>query len=474
MSKTNFVINNKLMIDADSLIFAEIAAQGAMGAAGIVNIFVMDSGKLKHYTFDSSKVSEIESYNNCDELFKYGSKNGLLIYQYAGYGNHAFKKNGAIFERDDDNFTLIYVGEKRHKIQVSNMGVYSHIIGAFAKSPVGINDIREIVENDSEKLTEEEKSFLKVYASESERFENGMPWFDITVTEYNDAISYLKFRRGENVEDYKADEYAPFGIEAIQKYRLKYIVEKIGWTRLHRFMKRFVSGAHKDLFKKLDEILDEKQKISEKFMKIRNGKSDNTEFSPSADGGIKHLFDYPAIINFEPETRKEIHEKIMDMGTADLRVNADNISYYLTNYFWHLFDWGFKDIEKVVWKIIDRCPDDDINGTGTDKMFWIASHIINTYWKRLSDKEEKMMQQKVNAHFSLRVGGMWPIVHFGEFKMNDEVGNFILEESIGYLVSVDKENLLPGLAEYLNTKEALKSQHPAVRHFAEEIQGKTS
>ena len=57
MPKTNFVINNKLMIDADSLIFAEIAAQGAMGAAGIVNIFVMDSGKLKHYTFDVRKSS---------------------------------------------------------------------------------------------------------------------------------------------------------------------------------------------------------------------------------------------------------------------------------------------------------------------------------------------------------------------------------------------------------------------------------
>ena len=122
-----------------------------------------------------------------------------------------------------------------------------------------------------------------------------------------------------------------------------------------------------------------------------------------------------------------------------MNVNADDISYYLMNYFWHLFDWGFDEIEQVAWYIIDNCPTDDVNNTGTDKLFWVASHIINTYWKRLSGKENDEFEEKVLKHFAGRVGGLWPIVHYGEFTMNNEASQFILEESIGYIVSVEKE-----------------------------------
>jgi hypothetical protein len=58
--------------------------------------------------------------------------------------------------------------------------------------------------------------------------------------------------------------------------------------------------------------------------------------------------------------------------------------------------------------------------------------------------------------------------------MNNPVGDFIMRESIGYLVSVERERWLPGIEEFLKTEEALNSEHPAIRHFAEEIQGKTS
>ena len=470
MPKTNFVINNKLMLDAESLIFAEIASPGAMGAAGIVSIFVLESGKMKHYTFDSANPAENKSYDNCDEMFRIGTKNGLLDYVYAGFGNHAFKKHGIRFERDDDNAILIYVdGRKRHKIKPSCMGVYSHIVKEFAESPVDLERVREIVEYESEKLDDAETAFLKVYAEQCSRLEGGSPWFNITVTDYNDAISYIKFRRGENVEDYRPDEYAPFGIEAIQKYRLKYLVETLGWNRVHRFMKRFIRGAKKDLFKQLDEILGEKQKISDKFMKIRSGKYGEQKIERFAD-----LFEYPTIINLDEESRKELNQEIIE--TANLNVDADDISYYLMNYFWHLFEWGFDEIEPVAWYIIDNCPTDDVDNTGTDKLFWVASHIINTYWKRLSGKENDEFEEKVLKHFAGRVGGLWPIVHYGEFTMNNEASQFILEESIGYIVSVEEEkwSKLPGLSEYLYSNKALSSNHEAIRDVAEKIQEKTS
>ena len=474
--KTSFVINDKLMLDIETILFAELAAPNAMGAAGVASIFFFEGEKLKHYEFDVHKANEESSYNALDQMFKVASAEGVLDYIYGGYGNHVFKKAGIKFERNDDNATLIYVAEnkKRYKIQVSNLGVYSHIIKNFAISPVKYEIINDVLENNTIPLDDDEKAFLEVYVEACENFENGTAFINTTAVDYNDAISFIKFNHGENPEGYEADEYAGFGVKAIQKYRLKYVVDKIGWVRLHRFMNRFLRNKKGKLFDAFDEILEEKQKFSKKFMNIRKGKTENTKISGFGNGTIKHLFDYPAIISFSEEARKTIHDEILKLSVSELRANADEVTYYLMNYFWHLFDWGFDEVEEVVWFVIDNCPNDDFNGTGTDNLFWIASHIINTHWKRLSGKKNEDFEKQIIVHFTPRVGGIWPIIHFGEFKMNNPVGDFIMRESIGYLVSVERERWLPGIEEFLKTEEALNSEHPAIRHFAEEIQGKTS
>ena len=472
MPKTTFTINDKMIIDIDSVLFAEIAYPGAMGAAGIASIYIFEGERLKHYTFDVFKVKETASYNNLNKMFKIALKKQLLDYSYGGFGNHAFKNKNVKFERDDDSATLLLQKEhRRYKIKVSNMGVYSNIIADFAINPVDYGLVCSIINNNTKNLEDAEISFLKAYIDQCERMEKGMSWINIDVSDYCAAISLIKFNRGETVDDYDPAIDTEYSISSIQKYRLKYIVEKIGWTKLHRSINRFVKGRNKSLFAELDKILGEKQKISDKFMKIRNGKSDNTDLTSLDTSNLKNLFDYPTIINFEPSARKQIHEKILS-GEVNLNANADSVAFYLMNYYWHLFDWGFDEIENVVWYIIDHCPNNDVNYTGVEKLFWVASHIINTHWKRLSGKENSVYEDKIVRHYSPRVGGLWPIIHYGEFKMNDGSAMSILNESIGFIVSVEPEKWLPGIKDFLLTDCALNSSHPAIKHFAEKLQGK--
>ena len=73
-------------------------------------------------------------------------------------------------------------------------------------------------------------------------------------------------------------------------------------------MNKFFKQKRNDFFAMLDDELGEKQKISEKFMKIRNGKYDGRNVESLAE-----LFKYPTIINFDKETRKTINQKIMTL-----------------------------------------------------------------------------------------------------------------------------------------------------------------
>ncbi|MBP5675290.1 hypothetical protein J6W91_03100 [Candidatus Saccharibacteria bacterium] len=466
-TKMTFVFNDSIIFDLEEVIFAEFAEPGAMGAAGTVNVFALQNGKLKHY---SANVKDGDGvYDNIFKMLRNCAENGWLDYSYGGYGNIAFKKKDIKFERDDDKSTLIYKdGRKRHKIVTTNFGVYSSIIHDFAEQPAPLDIMKECLDKKLRPLEDADEAFIRCYIEAAEGFEKGHIRIETDLSDYNDAISLIKFNHGENVEDYKVEEYWPYGNSAIQKYRLKYVIEKIGWMKLHKFMNKFFKQKRNDFFAMLDDELGEKQKISEKFMKIRNGKYDGRNVESLAE-----LFKYPTIINFDKETRKTINQKIMT--DVNLNAESDDVSFYLLNYFWHLFDWGFEEIEPVAWYIVDNCPTNDFNGTHTDKLFWVATHILNTHWKRLTGTKKAVFEEKIIEHFFPRVGGLWPIFHFNEFELNEKTHAYIMFESIGFIVSCDPEawEYLPsGLRDFLMTETALHSNHPAVKHFAEKMQGK--
>ena len=97
-------------LNPKSIVYAEYAEGGAMGACGNVRIFTIEDDTLNFYL-----VEDIFSNNDNQtiwaEVINYLRDleiSHIITHAYAGCGNHAYEPDKLDFSRDDDNATFVY------------------------------------------------------------------------------------------------------------------------------------------------------------------------------------------------------------------------------------------------------------------------------------------------------------------------------------------------------------------------------
>ena len=88
--------------------------------------------------------------------------------------------------------------------------------------------------------------------------------------------------------------------------------------------------------------------------------------------------------------------------------------------------------------IIRVMPSYGLEGSDADQVFWICNEVLERCWGDISEDEETQKRFRNLIYFLhwRRVGSVWPIVHTGEFELQDKVANDILNESINYVLSL--------------------------------------
>lgn len=447
-----------------AIIYAEFAEGGAMGACGTARIFTIEKGQLNSYLVDAhqDKPSELV-WADCYTTLHAWAEQDLLEEADGAFGNTAWKNPKITLLRDDDSASFIYRKDGQdYTIPASVQGVYSHLVAKFASREISLEELEEYFWRHHDDFSEEECDFYQLYLEQCKRADSGADWFDFSVIDYLGAMAYI--RHVNNIEYILNPEDLADCRAALQKYRLRYVHEKIGWNKLNKFFAELVAYDSTILFKGLSRIIDEP--ISKLFSKLETVISDCTELDTINSHNIESLFVHrPVLVDFSEETRTKIHEKIQKLGPSSLRSNAMSVAFYLSNYILHEDTWPLNDVLPVAANIILNIPLDDFNGTHTDHLLWVAGEIINDAWKCLSEDEttQRKFRDLIYGIYWPRIGSLWPIVHYDEFEFKDEVATKMFNDILSFVVCLDD------LTERnLDFNEYLKNYTPK-KHYAHEM-----
>lgn len=494
-------------LDPKTILYAEFAEGGAMGAAGTARIYTLEKKKPHFYLVDitGGEEEQVKVYSELYTMLKDFSKKGkYLMESYDGYGNHTYKAKLAVFRRDDDECAFIYYPNPKDEdeeiaMPVSCAGVYFKVAGEFAERFIEPHFLYKYLKKirKAGKISDDEMMFFQTYVKQVERTDKGQPELDIDVSTYWDAIMYLKYLSHEkfNVNDETLAE----GLEAIQKYRLKLVAEKIGWRNLDEFFYRFVKDKMTMLFVELDKVVMEvtmdpfqaevlaesaSENPSEAILRAQNIKnrkrhkryfhykrakiisnrddslaikshsvfrmadtfkelsyvaSSQTNLDAAKPNCITELFEYPVIVKFTDAAHRKIMRNVMDMDGAGLMGDAVAIGYYLADYIFNEDTLSYADVLPVATHIVEVLPPNDPYHTKTPELLWLAGEIIDRTWRCLEETEEK--QKKFRGYlfelYAPRVGGVWPIAHCNEFKFNDPAAERMFNEALSFLMSID-------------------------------------
>lgn len=448
------------------IIYAEFAEGGAMGACGTARIFTITEDQLNFYLVnvyqDKDKASE-KVWADCYTKLHKLAEEGHLEEQYAGFGNTAWKSRDVNFSRNDDENCFVYQdGDQTYEIPASVQGVYAHIVAKFAAREVNLDELDNYYHQHYDNLSDEERAFFWLYLEQCKRMDSGAGWFDFTVLDYLGAVSYIHHVDGtEHILN--PDDLADCR-SALQKYRLQYIHEKLGWNKLNKFFADLIAFDSAELFKGLSRLIDEP--VSKLFIKLETIKSNCTELRVGDNHNIESLFTRrPVLVDFSEDTRTTIHEKIQKLSPASLRSDAKSVAFYLANYILHEDVWPLKDVLLTVAYIISNIPMDDFNSTHADQLLWVAGEIINDAWKSLAEDEDVQRKYRdfVYSIYWPRIGGLWPIIHYDEFEFKDEATAKMFNDILSFVVCLDD------LTERnLDFNEYLKNYNPK-KYYAHEM-----
>ncbi|MBQ1298696.1 hypothetical protein IIY24_02575 [Candidatus Saccharibacteria bacterium] len=425
-------------IKPTSIIYGEYAEGGAMGDCGTARFYTIERKNLKFYYIKdifNNKENEKIWAKTIEFLRKLEDK-GILTYEYGGYGNHAYKPPKANFLRDDDNCEFIYKKEdKIYKISPSCKGVFDYVAPNFAHREIPFEEIEEFRKNNLKNFSPSEYAFLTQYLIQLKRIDSHESWFDFTVIDYLNAIGFIRHKNKENFI-LNRDELFECDL-SFQKYRLNYIVNKLGWNKLNNLITKMIKEESFDLFPRLNDLLEEN--VKDIFNKIEVINSNQTSLDPLDETCIKNLFLKPVIVNFTKEANSTIIKNILNCPKSSFNLNAKSVAYYLANYILNEDKLPYTDILPAIVHIIEVLPNEDTNHTHIEDLFWICGEIINNAWKYLEETEESQKKYRglVYDIYWPRVGSLWPVIHYEEFSFKEQSTEKIFLDSLAFVMSLN-------------------------------------
>ena len=460
------IINN---LDKHSILYAEFSESGAMGACGTARIFALDDGILQFYlvsVFGAKNKKREEELNDIYaatyNLLESLTKQKILVEKYAGYGNTAWKRHDITFTRDDDNSVFLYKKSKQvYRIPASNPGVYHKVVADFAERRIEVKAIKKYFDSHKKSLSTEEQDFFDAYLNQLEENDHHLGIFQFTVAEYWDTIHLLQFR---NHQDFNLSPGAiRDGEKALARYKLKYVLDTIGWNQLDDFFADYVKKGGIKLFSSLNSILS--YRIEDVYTKLKTKKSNNTKTSIISSDNLERFLEKPELVTFSENAKEEIISSIFNKNPDMLRGDARSIEFFLAN-FCFLEDIPYSKILPVVHYIIEALPFDNAAHTDTDQLFWLAGEIINRAWRfaESDNNTQRNISDFIFSAYGSRVGSLWPIINYDSFEYKDPAGQEMFSDSIGFIMSLgDITERLPGLETYLRmVAEHNYHGHPTV------------
>ena len=439
-------------IKPDEIIYAEYSSGGAMGNCGSSRIYALKDDGLHYYyaSISSKEKSQEEAYSMAvDLLFGLADKN-ILDKTYGGFGNIAFKKKDITFDRNDDKCSFVY---DKYLIEASVPGVYNNVARAFAKKKITeeVMDSWNNPDNYSALLVDE-RMLLNNYAEyyKKDRLE-------ITLSNYIDAIDEIRHLNHLDT-NFATFEQISSGRDAIAKYRLRYLLEKLGKNDTEGIFYNFDIKKAKsgDLFAGISKKLGED--ISEKFTKYEIAKTNNSN-TDDLSGNIEQLFRYPVVVDFSDEAHKTISEDIAKINSSDLRARG-SIGYYLASCHYTLGKLPLQKVLPTALQVLRKMPKDDFNYTNTDQTYYAASWLVDRAWSAITEGEDDYSIRFGNIIYNNiwpQIDGVWPIKHYGEYKLTgtlgggeNDAGTYIFERALGFILALDNlDELNPELYNFL-------------------------
>ena len=439
-------------IKPDEIIYAEYSSGGAMGNCGSSRIYALKDDGLHYYyaSVSSKEKSQEEAYSMAvDLLFGLADKN-ILDKTYGGFGNIAFKKKDITFDRNDDKCSFVY---DKCLIEASVLGVYNNVARAFAKKKITeeVMDSWNNPDNYSALLVDE-RMLLNNYAEyyKKDRLE-------ITLSNYIDAIDEIRHLNHLDT-NFATFEQISSGRDAIAKYRLRYLLEKLGKNDTEGIFYNFDIKKAKsgDLFTSISKKLGED--ISEKFTKYEVIKTNNSN-TDDLSGNIEQLFRYPVVVDFSDEAHKTISEDIAKINSSDLRARR-SIGYYLASCHYTLGKLPLQKVLPTALQVLRKMPKDDFNYTNTDQTYYAASWLVDRAWSAITEGEDDYSIRFGNIIYNNiwpQIDGVWPIKHYGEYKLTgtlgegeNDAGTYIFERALGFILALDNlDELNPELYNFL-------------------------
>lgn len=439
-------------INPEHILYAEFAEGGAMGEAGTSRLFVLDGKTLHFYLVslsNSSTEEDIHAYADVYTFLRDLEHQKTLHYVYAGFGNHAWKNKNIEFTRDDDSASFIYtINKSEFSLPASVRGVYFHTVSEFAIRPADLKLLTKFRKKVLKSSTREELAFYDAYLEQIERNDQGNTSFNINVDDYWCAINYIRYL---NLEAFNlSDDDIMSGISAIQKYRLKYLITKLGWRTFDKFMAELAELKSTDLFFEINKFINALDNphpseeyvafnINNLFHEIRYVSSSRTSLSPYDSKSVLDLFEYPVLVKFTDAAHQDILSSITKATAETFHSDGLAMSYYIANFIFSEDTLSYADILPACAHIIEDLPTTDPHHIHLDHLFWLASEVIDRIWRYASENKatQKHCRNLVYDLFSPRVGGLWPIVHYDEFKFKEPTADSIFKESLSFVMSLD-------------------------------------
>ena len=426
------------LIKPKDILYAEFANEGAMGACGTARIFTLEKGVLKYYLVDDIFDNQ-ENAKTYAEISLYLDKlksAKVLKFAYGGYGNYAYKAPLVKFARDDDNASFIYKTKaKAYTIPTSCKGVYDHVVAVFAEREVSVETLEEYFENNRFKFFVGVAFFLEQYIFQIRRTDAGQGWIDLTPFDYYRAVKHLQHLSGE---DYILNEEdSSESMRAIYKYRLNYIVTKIGWNELDKIITQMVKENETDLFERIEKVLGEQ--VLNVYGKLKTIKSEHTSLDTMDIDCIEKLFDCPVLVEFSKAAHAKIIKNIVERSGNSFNPDGKAAAYYLASYILNEDTLPYSDVLPAVVHIAETLPNDDFNHTHTDELFWFCGDIIDRAWRCLEEDDgvQKKYRDMIYDLYWPRIGSLWPVIHRDEFEFKNKAASKFFNDSLGFVMSLN-------------------------------------
>ncbi len=439
------VLTRKIIekIKVSDILYAELSTNDGFGGAGAGRLYTL-SGECYYCDKPSDNESLMVSFL-LDQLLEKARKSKKICYADGGFGHEAYKNKEAIFEASHKDCGFVYTDNdgKQSIIYPSRRGVYLHILADFVYGGITDKTLEQLARN-AKNFNPDEVSFLDALMSYYKTGRN-----DISLEDYMNAIVYI---RHLNLMDSHYD-YASWiskWRDSFAKYRLRYILDKIKINRLNNVLVCFDAEQAKpgDLFGAISKELGED--VSKLFATYTIEKRD--EFNVYKLDNLR----YPVVIDMP----KAAHEKTV-ARILDIEPDRFNYAYSLGQYFmscvFNLDKLELATVLPAAFYFLRNMPMQSYSSMDVQTTFWAASELVNTAWKIIDEPETpKRFEKELYETFWEKIGDLWPIKHYAEFKFclpdgkDNENADYMFGEALGYVVNIKNiEDYNPELKEFL-------------------------